>query len=98
MGRGDEGIEEYTKIIAEHPTSQFVPDALVNIGDYYFELNDFPNALKLFQKAETYSEANIYGYSIYKQAWCLYNLTDYKLSLQRFIDVIELAKQKALEG
>lgn len=98
MGRGEEGIEEYTKIIGEHPTSPYVPDALVNIGDYYFELNDFGNAIKLFQKAETYSEANIYGYSIYKQAWCLYNLGDYKLSLQRFIDVIELAKAQVLEG
>lgn len=98
MGRGEEGIEEYTKIIGEHPTSPFVPDALVNIGDYYFELNDFGNAIKLFEKAETYTEANIYGYSIYKQAWCLYNLADYKLSLQRFIDVIELAKAKVLEG
>ena len=98
MGRGEEGVEEYTKIIAEHPTSPFVPDALVNIGDYYFELNDFGNAFKLYQKAESYSEANIYGYAIYKQAWCLYNLADYKLSLQRFIDVIELAKSKALEG
>lgn len=98
MGRGDEGIEEYTKIIGEHPTSPFVPDALVNIGDYYFELNDFANAFKLYQKAEDYSEANIYGYAIYKQAWCLYNLGDYRLSLQRFIDVIELAKAKVLEG
>ncbi len=98
MGRGEEGIEEYTKIIGEHPTSPFVPDALVNIGDYYFELNDFGNAIKLYQKAETYTEANIYGYSIYKQAWCLYNLADYKLSLQRFIDVIDLAKAQLLEG
>jgi len=98
MGRGEEGIEEYTKIIGEHPTSPYVPDALVNIGDYYFELNDFGNAIKLYQKAESYTEANIYGYSIYKQAWCLYNLADYKLSLQRFIDVIELAKAQVLEG
>lgn len=98
MGRGDEGIEEYTRIIGEHPTSPYVPDALVNIGDYYFELNDFGNAIKLYQKAETYTEANIYGYAIYKQAWCLYNLGDYKLSLARFIDVIKLADQRLLEG
>lgn len=98
MGRGDEGIEEYTKIIGEHPTSPFVPDALVNIGDYYFENNDFGSAYKLFQKAETYTDANIFGYAIYKQAWCLYNLGDYKLSLQRFIDVIEHANRKMLDG
>lgn len=98
MGRGDEGIEEYTRIIGEHPTSPYVPDALVNIGDYYFDLNDFANAIKLYQKAETYTEATIHGYSIYKQAWCLYNLADYKTSLARFIDVIRLADQKLLEG
>lgn len=98
MGRGDEGIEEYTRIIGEHRDSPYVPDALVNIGDYYFEQNDFGNAIKLYQKAETYSDSNIYGYAIYKQAWCLYNLADYKMSLTRFIDVIKHADEKLVAG
>ncbi len=98
MGRGEEGVEEYTKIITDFPSSAYVPDALVNIGDYYFELNDYGNALKLFEKAETYTDANIYGYAVYKQAWCLYNLQDFKSSLNRFVDVIELADRRLLEG
>jgi tetratricopeptide (TPR) repeat protein len=98
MARGEEGVEEYMKIITDHPSSGYVPDALVNIGDYYFELNDHANALKLYQKAESFTEATIYGYAIYKQGWCLYNLQDYKASLARFVDVIELADKRVLEG
>lgn len=100
MGRGEEGAEEYAKIIEEFRDSPYVPDALVNIGDYYFEINDFANAQKLYQKAqdEQYQQANVYGYSIYKEAWCLYNLADYETSLKRFIQVIEIAEKRANEG
>lgn len=109
MGRGEEGAEEYAKIITEFPESPYVPDALVNIGDYYFDINDFANAQRLFQKAqeEKYQGANVFGYSVYKEAWCLYNLPsqnpkdpneNYKLSLQRFIDVIAIADKRAQEG
>ncbi|MFO0744104.1 MAG: tetratricopeptide repeat protein [Myxococcota bacterium] len=100
MGRGEEGAEEYAKIITEFRDSPYVPDALVNIGDYYFDINDFTNAQKLYQKAqeEQYQQANVYGYAIYKEAWCLYNMGDYDTSLKRFIQVIEIADKRANDG
>ncbi len=100
MKRGEEGVEVYSQIIGESPDSPYVPDALVNIGDYYFELNDFTNAQKLFQKAQepAYQAANIYGYAVYKDAWCLYNLGKYKESLAGFLAVIGIADKRAQEG
>ncbi len=100
MGRGDESVEVYSEIIGKHPDSPFVPDALVNIGDYYFELNDFGNAQKLYQKAQEpqYQSSNIFGYAVYKDAWCLYNMGEYDDSLRRFLDVIELADRRLAEG
>lgn len=100
MGRGEEGAEEYAKIITEFRDSPYVPDALVNIGDYYFDINDFANAQKLYQKAqeEQYQGANVYGYAIYKEAWCLYNLGDFETSLKRFVQVVEIADKRANEG
>jgi len=100
MGRGEDGVAVYSEIIGKHPDSPFVPDALVNIGDYYFELNDFGNAQKLYQKAQEpqYQTSNIYGYSMYKDAWCLYNLASYDDSLRRFLDVIKLADERMESG
>ena len=44
MGNPVEGVQVYTELIGAHRNSPFVPDAIVNIGEYYFEINDFSNA------------------------------------------------------
>jgi tetratricopeptide (TPR) repeat protein len=100
MQRGDEAVEVYTDILLKHPDSPYVPDALVNIGDYHFENNDFASAQKLYQRAQApeFEQANIYGYSVYKDAWCLYNLGSYDESLRRFLDVIKVADARMASG
>ncbi|MCA9516730.1 MAG: tetratricopeptide repeat protein [Myxococcales bacterium] len=98
MGRAAEGVDEYTALIGAHPSSPFVPDAIVNIGEYYFDNNDFANALRLYQQVDKFPDANIRGYAMYKQAWCQYNLGDHQLSLSQFIAVIKLAEERALAG
>ncbi|PKN55732.1 MAG: hypothetical protein CVU56_19965 [Deltaproteobacteria bacterium HGW-Deltaproteobacteria-14] len=108
MGRQVEGVDVYTELIGSHPGSPYVPDAIVNIGEYYFDMNDFSNALKLYRQAEKFEDANIYGYALYKQAWCYYNLGEttldgeringYKLAVNQFIRVIKLADEQALTG
>jgi len=108
MGRQVEGVDVYTELIGAHPGSPYVPDALVNIGEYYFDINDFANALRLYRQAEKFEDANIYGYALYKQAWCFYNLgvttlegeriNGYKLAINQFIKVIKLADEQALTG
>src|SRR5690606_13194627 len=34
----------------------------------------------------------VYGYAIYKQAWCDYNLEDFKSSLKHFVETIEFGQ------
>jgi len=98
MGRADEGVDVYTELIGAHPASPYVPDAIVNIGEHYFEQNDFASALKLYSQVEKFPDAPILGYAVYKQAWCLYNLADYRLSLSKFLQVLKLAEESALAG
>lgn len=98
MGRGHDGVEAYRQVILKHPTSALVPDALVNIGEYYFSLNDFQNALKLYEKAETYTQSPVHAMAIYKQGWCHYNLGVYDLSLTKFLQVIKVAKAQQSRG
>jgi tetratricopeptide (TPR) repeat protein len=35
----------------------------------------------------------VYGFALYKQAWCDYNLEDFKSALQKFVETIEFAQQ-----
>jgi TolA-binding protein len=98
MGRAHEGVEAYRQVILQHPTSSLVPDALVNIGEYYFSQNDYDNALKLYQKAESYKDSPVHAIAIYKQAWAYFNLGVYDISLSKFLQVIKVAKDQQRKG
>jgi TolA-binding protein len=98
MKRNDEAVAAFTELILKHPDSQYVPDALVNIGEYYFEDNKFADALKLYQKVEEYPESNVLAYAIYKQSWCHYNLGDYDLSLSKMLAVIKMTREQNAAG
>ena len=92
MGRAEEGRAAYQELIRQHPDSPYAPDALVNIGEYYFEDNDYENALKLYEAVEQqFPNAPIVGYAIYKQAWCDYNLGAYDVALSKLLAVIKRA-------
>lgn len=96
-GRAKEAVDAYKKLILKSPESEYVPDALVNIGEYYFNNHDYENALKLYKQVEQYPKATVLPYAIYKQAWCHYNLADYELSLSRMIRVLKLARKRREE-
>lgn len=92
MGRDQESTEVYKQLIQENPDSVYVPDALVNVGEYYFQINDFGNALKLYEAAEHYETSPVYAYAIYKQGWCHYNMGNYDISLDRLLKVLKVAE------
>ncbi len=94
MGKAEEAVAAYTDLILKHPRSSYVPDALVNIGEYYFEVSDFASALKLYEQVQQYPQAPVLAYAIYKQGWCHYNLGAYDVSMSRFLAVIKMARQQ----
>lgn len=98
MKRGEEGKDVYTELVLQHPKSRYVPDAFVNIGDYYFDINDFRSAMDIYSQAATFKNSAIYGYAIYKQAWCLYNMGEYAASLDRMLKVIKIADEQKKQG
>ena len=98
MGRTEEAVAAFTELILKHSGSEFVPDALVNIGDHYFELNKYKDALALYEQVEQYPDAVVLAYAIYKQAWSHYNLGAYDLSLSKMLSVIKLAREQHAAG
>ena len=83
----------YRKLIKNHPKSQYVADAWLAFGEYYFELayekdRDLNKALDAYEKAAQYQDNPIFGYAVYKQGWCYYNLTRHDKSAEKFKEVI----------
>jgi tetratricopeptide (TPR) repeat protein len=89
MDEPDKGYEYYVKLITRFPDSDYLPDTLVNIGDYYFEQNDYMTAGEFFTRVESFTDHRIYGYAIYKKAWCSYNMAEYQEAFTGFVNVIQ---------
>lgn len=73
----DEAMQAFTKLVKQYPDSAFVPDAYVNIGEYYFDNNNAYKALLAYKKAAAFREHSKYAYSMYKLGWCYYNVGEY---------------------
>jgi tetratricopeptide (TPR) repeat protein len=94
MKQFDRARQVYHRLIKSYPQSDYVPNAYLSFAEYYFQQGDMPAAKQFYMKVvEIPPERNkVYGYAIYKQAWCDYNLEDFKGSLQHFVETIEFGQ------
>ena len=95
MKQFDRARQVYHRLIKTYPQSGFVPNAYLSFAEYYFQQGDMQAAKQFYSKVtEIPPERNkVYGFALYKQAWCDYNLEDFKGALQKFVETIEFAQQ-----
>jgi tetratricopeptide (TPR) repeat protein len=98
MERGDEALQYYVRLASDFPQSKFLPDALFNVGEYYFETNEFPSALVFYEKVANFPEALVFGYAVYKQGWCYYNMGDYDKAFESFLAVVRYTDEMEAKG
>jgi len=90
VGRQQEAADAFKELVKLYPESDFIPDAYVLIGEYYFDVeNNAYGALKAYLKASTYTNSPKYSYSMYKLAWCYYNVGEYDKSIETMKAVID---------
>lgn len=88
IGQPDEAVKEFTRLVRTYPQSQWVPDSYVMIGEYYFDRNNAYKALVAYQKAAAYRESDKYAFSLYKLAWCYYNVGEYGKAIDTMKTVV----------
>lgn len=95
MKQFDRARQVYHRLIKNHPQSEYIPNAYLSFAEYYFQEGDMRAAKQFYAKVtEIPPERNkVYGYAIYKMAWCDFNLEDFKGSLQHFVETIEFGTQ-----
>lgn len=98
IGRNDEGIEYFIKLIRDFPQSHYVPDAFLNIGEYYFNNGDMKSALKIYEKVESFPKSTSYTMAVYKEGWAYYNLGKYSEAMDRFLRVIKHSEELLKQG
>lgn len=88
VGEREDAKEAFTKLVKLYPTSNFVPDAFVLIGEYYFDKNDAFPALRAYLKATSYRDSERWPYAMYKLAWCYYNVEEYAKAIDTMKAVV----------
>jgi tetratricopeptide (TPR) repeat protein len=97
LGRGPEAVKRYEELIRDFPKSQFVPDAYIQLGNYYFDNNKLIPAKQNYEKARDTGAPKIYAYAIYKLAWCDYNSGDYEAGLKKLQEAVQYAETRGEE-
>ncbi len=98
IGNKAESLAAYNTLIKQYPSSKLVPDSYVQMGEHYFAANDLTRARAAYQKANDFKLPKLYAFSLYKLAWCDYNVQDFEASIGKFKAVIDYAEQQAAAG
>ncbi|MBP7125923.1 tetratricopeptide repeat protein [Myxococcota bacterium] len=99
MDRADQAFPYFARIVREAPESRYVPDALLNIGEFFFNAGRMGDAEKMYgEVASCCADSNAYGLAIYKQAWCYFNMGRHEEAMNRFLDVINYARSDAAKA
>lgn len=77
-------IEVYAELIRSYKDSPLVSEAWIAFGEYYFNEGDVHKALQSYEHAAADKRSRVYGFALYKQGWCYYNLADWKKALSKF--------------
>lgn len=76
-----EAARIFSQLISKYPNSQKAGDAYFSLGDFYFDKTDFRNAMNNYKNALRFRQAKSYSWSLFKLAWCNYNLQQYPTAL-----------------
>ncbi len=100
-GRFQDSINVYRDLIVGFRDSPLVAEAWIAFGEYYFSEGDVARALKSYEKAAADKRSRVYGFALYKQAWCYYNMSEWKKALRKFKATVfysQLAEQLSGEN
>jgi tetratricopeptide (TPR) repeat protein len=93
IGREEESLEIFKRLIRDFPNTKYVPNVLLSFGEYYFNKDDARSALTAYNKAAQYKNSDVYAYARYKAAWCHFNLENKDKALDGFINVVKYAQK-----
>lgn len=100
LGQDKQSARIYSDLIQKYPNSDKAGEAYFQLGDFFFEKNDYKNATNNYRQALRYKTSRGFAWSIFKLGWCSYNLGNYPESLaywKRAVDVASNSRQKGSE-
>jgi len=90
-----EGVKHFTNLVQNYPNSRMIPQALLHLGEYYFDTHSLYYAKVNYEKIiNNYPDAPMYNYALYKLGWVYYNLTEYRKTIETFHAVVDAIRSE----
>ncbi len=82
------GESYYRELTERFPGSAYVDESHFALGEYYFEKENWNEALAQYSRLVNKKTARLQGFSLYKTAWCHFRMGKYELAVDTLERVI----------
>ena len=98
VGRRDPAVQRYEELLRDYPSSRFVPDTLIQLGNHAFDVtNSLERARSFYERAWQSKNPKIKSYALYKLAWCDFNAGQPKRALEKLKETVDFSEQQGKE-
>ncbi len=94
QGNDEEAKDLFLALMEKRPDSQFVPEAWIRVGEYYFDLGELENARDAYAKSMEYTDSRFYDKALYKLAWTHYRQDNFDEAIKRFKELVEYSDEQ----
>ncbi len=84
LNKHKQGVIRLKQFPSLFPQGKYLEDIYQMLGDHFFNLNNFKEALVHYRKLSSLAKEEKAAYGVYKAAWCFYNLEQKWKSLRHF--------------
>lgn len=91
-------VDRFQQLIAKYPNSRFVEEVWFRLGEYFFDMNEYDDAVAAYQKVANNPKSPLYDKAIYKLAWSHYQKDRFNQAIDDFMRVLEITHQEKGEG
>ncbi len=88
LGKTRPAMARYSELIKDHPSSRFLPEAWVQLGDHFCEQRAFEKAHLAYERALLSSDPRLQAMVLARRGWCELSAGEPEPALKRFEEVV----------
>lgn len=90
VGRRQEAVNLYLRVVTFYAESRFVPDAYLHLGAYYSEVGNSADALLAYTYAARFEQAEQRAFALYRLAWASARVGDAEAAAAAMRDALAI--------
>ncbi len=87
-----EARDVYFKLLRDHPSSKYVPEAHLVFAEYYFDAGQLADAEARYKQVLKFPKSAAYAYALYKLGWVNLSLQRFSQALEGFFQVAQMTR------